>query len=68
MLSLKGFHIVFIVASIMLCLGFGVWAIRSDRLGLGIGSLAVAGALIVYLFKVVSKLSGGADGKDERKR
>ena len=54
-MSLKAFHIVFIVASSALAFGFGAWALHEYRIGgeksleiLGIGSLVVGAALIVY--------------------
>ena len=63
MLSLKAFHVFFIVLSIGLALSFGVWAIRDyctnqnvTNLSLGIGSLAGGAALIGYLCKVFSKI------------
>ncbi len=54
-MSLKAFHIVFVTIAALLCVGFGVWAIRNyqahgDALSMaaGIGSLAVAVVLVVY--------------------
>ena len=54
-MSLKGFHIVFITASLALALGMGVWCLRIWQVnGEGLwlaataGSFAAAGALIVY--------------------
>ncbi len=55
-MSLKAFHIVFIVASTALATGFGAWAIRqyvtaqasAGMLALGIASLLLAGALVAY--------------------
>ena len=55
-MSLKAFHLVFIVASIMLALGFGAWALVnyfSPPGGLrflvaGIASLVIALGLVVY--------------------
>ncbi len=53
--SLKAFHIFFIVVSIALCIGFGVWATRDFarsgswvQLALGVGSFIGSGALVWY--------------------
>jgi len=60
-MSLKAFHIVFVISTILLCFGFGAWAIHARTQGGGLtefvlGLLAIAGglAMIVY-FKVVLK-------------
>lgn len=60
-MSLKAFHIVFVVSTILLCFGFGAWAIHARLEGGGLfefilGLLALAGglAMIVY-FKIVLK-------------
>lgn len=42
-MSLKAFHIVFIVASALLSLGFGVWALAGD------GALSAAAAGVAFL-------------------
>lgn len=62
-MSLKALHIVFIVASIILALGFGAWSLNeySDgaarmNLWFGIGSLVVGVALIFYCRAVLRKL------------
>jgi hypothetical protein len=55
-MSLKAFHVVFIIASTLLAAGFGVWAIRESVAGqgsgidlaLGIASLLLVVALIWY--------------------
>ncbi len=54
-MSLKAFHIFFIVVSIALCVGFGVWATQdftrsgsSAQLALGVGSLIGSGVLVCY--------------------
>ena len=55
-MSLKAFHILFVVAASSLSIGFGVWAIQQYRVGeasrmdlsFGIASLLVGIALIVY--------------------
>lgn len=62
-MSLKALHIVFIVASIVLALGFGVWAFVDYSKGgprsylwYGIGSSIVGLALIFYCRSVLRKL------------
>jgi hypothetical protein len=54
-MSLKAFHIFFIILSTLLALGFGVWAVddfgRSGSglvLTLGVGSFIASGALMWY--------------------
>lgn len=61
-MSLKAFHIFFIVISILTCLGFGAWGIhdygvsnRTVHLILGIASFIVGSALSYYLVKIVAK-------------
>lgn len=55
-MSLKAFHLVFIVASILMCSGTAVWSLMNYRspmgnrwdLALGVGSIAAALGLVVY--------------------
>lgn len=55
-MSLKAFHLVFIVAAILLTLGFAVWSLmnyfapggRMSDLVVGLSSIAAALALVVY--------------------
>jgi hypothetical protein len=52
-MSLKAFHICFIVLSSSVALGFGVWAFQNlerngSRLVVGAGSVVVAGSLLGY--------------------
>lgn len=64
-MSLKAFHIVFVVVSTMLTLGFGAWSIREFRttndmaflLG-GIFSFVLAVALLIYGRWFLRKLQG----------
>lgn len=63
-MSLKAFHIVFVVVSTLLAAGFGAWAIREFRtdgststLVIGISSLLGCVALIVYGRWFLRKLS-----------
>jgi hypothetical protein len=63
-MSLKAFHLVFIIAAIALTLGFGVWSMleyntpHGTRLDLvfGVGSLVAAAALVGYEIYFLKKL------------
>jgi hypothetical protein len=62
-MSLKAFHIVFIVAAILLSLGFGIWELKAwaqvratSDLVFGIASVLVGLGLIVYAKYVLKKL------------
>jgi hypothetical protein len=62
-MSLKAFHVVFVIASIILALGFGAWSLRDyfdggprSNLWFGIGSLIAGIALICYARSVLKKL------------
>lgn len=64
-MSLKAFHIAFVVLSTLLSVGFGVWAVRAYRvtsdvttLLLGIGSFVFGGLLIIYGVWFLRKLKG----------
>ena len=64
-MSLKSFHIVFIILSTALALAFGVWAARDYgesrnwiHLALGIASFAASGVLAVYGVWFLRKLKG----------
>jgi hypothetical protein len=64
-MGLKAFHVFFIVAATLLCLGFGVWSIRayagSGRSGLlvsGLVSLAAGAGLPGYGVWFLRKLKG----------
>ncbi len=54
-MSLKLFHIVFIILAIATALGFGVWALDRYRT-LAIASLIFSSALAVYFFWFIKKL------------
>jgi hypothetical protein len=55
-MSLKAFHILFVIASTTLTLGFGFWCVRhfargdgsSVELGLGVASLLLSAGLVCY--------------------
>lgn len=62
-MSLKAIHIVFIVASIVLALGFGAWSLNEfahggarSNLWFGVGSLLAGLLLIIYGKAVLKKL------------
>ena len=62
-MSLKALHIVFIVASIVLALGFGAWSLNEyahdggrSNLWFGIGSLLAGLLLIIYSKAMLRKL------------
>jgi hypothetical protein len=63
-MSLKAFHFVFIVASIALAFGFGVWSMLNYRsahgnvwdLVMGLGAFAVGIALVLYERYFLKKL------------
>jgi hypothetical protein len=62
-MSLKNFHIFFIVVSIVFSAGFGIWCLFSQdgasRAGarvMGTASLIAAVGLVMYLFRLVKKL------------
>ena len=61
MISLKGFHLFFIVVSILTCAGFGAWGIhdyqlsgRTVHLILGAASGLSGMLLIWYLVRIIS--------------
>ena len=62
-LSLKIFHIIFILASIILSFAFGTWAWQYHQvnamplyLGFSLVSYIFGIALVIYLIKVIKKL------------
>ncbi len=64
-MSLKTFHIFFIVVSTALCLGFGVWTTQDFaesgswvNLGLGVGSFIGSILLVCYGVWFLRKLKG----------
>ncbi len=64
-MSLKAFHIFFIVASMALCVGFGVWATQDFarsgswvNLSLGVGSFIGSILLACYGVWFLRKLKG----------
>ena len=62
-MSLKALHLVFITASLALCIGFGVWGFAqyqesrsSVDLAYGVGSVIGVAALIAYGWYFLKKL------------
>ncbi len=62
-MSLKAFHIVFIIASFLLAMFFGAWSLNAFfkggtviDLAMGVGSLAVGIALVFYGKAILKKL------------
>ena len=54
-MSLKGFHVLFVCAAVLLSIGVGMWSLQQQRQGhagdwlvWAIGSFAVAVALVAY--------------------
>ena len=67
-MSLKALHVCFIILSILLALGFGVWTARDFtstknlmNLGMGIASFLGVIALLGYLFWFLSKMKRVGD-------
>ena len=54
-MSLKAFHIVFILLSIGLALGLGIWALKFSHFGPGVAAFAGAAGLGYYLLWFVRK-------------
>lgn len=62
-MSLKAFHVVFIIASILLAFGFAAWALKNHSTGgqasllyYGIGSGVAGVGLVGYFAYVLKKL------------
>ena len=47
-MNLKGFHVVFISASVLLALGLGAWCLKGQNRGAAAASFAVAALLVGY--------------------
>ena len=64
-MSLKAFHVFFLVMSVLISVGFGAWAIREYRSGsditnlyMGVGSFFAAAVLCIYGAWFLRKLRG----------
>ncbi|MEM1245001.1 MAG: hypothetical protein AAGA81_08015 [Acidobacteriota bacterium] len=55
-MSLRSFHVVFIVGAVLLGVAFAGWALASGRTGLGVLSLVVSSALAGYCWFFVRRL------------
>lgn len=57
-MSLKAFHVVFILFSLAITVGFGLWALKTnpEYRGWGIASLVAAAGLVVYGVMFLQKL------------
>jgi hypothetical protein len=62
-MSLKAFHVVFVVASTLCALGFGAWSVAAytrtgagGALAMSIGAFAAAAVLVWYGFWFLRKL------------
>ena len=62
-MSLKAFHVFFVVVSTLLALGFGAWSVndysrtgQGGTLAMGIAGFVAAGALVWYGFWFLRKL------------
>lgn len=62
-MSLKAFHVFFVIVSVLCALGFGAWSIADYRrtgsgsvLALGVAGFVAAAALIFYGFWFLRKL------------
>ncbi|MDA0745340.1 MAG: hypothetical protein O2954_02410 [bacterium] len=51
-MSLKAFHIFFMIVSILFCLGFGVWAVQDGGENLAMGLVSLAGCPVLTLYGV----------------
>jgi len=55
-MGVKNIHLVLIVVSIVLSLGFGLWALNHGCAVWGYGSFAVAAGLVIYCVQFVKKM------------
>jgi len=55
-MDLKYIHVTLIVVSILLSLGFGLWALMHYYTASGVCSFAVAVGLIIYCVKFIKKM------------
>lgn len=57
-MSLKAFHVVFVVFSLGITIGFGLWALKTNPAykGWGIASFVAAAGLLVYGVTFLQKL------------
>ena len=62
-MSLKAFHLIFITAAVLLAFGFGAWMLQvhedsgaAGDYNMGIGSIVVGVALVIYEIYFLRKL------------
>jgi hypothetical protein len=55
-MGIKYIHVVLIVVSIILCLGFGFWSLNHYNTVTGYCSFAIAVALIIYLVQFIKRM------------
>ena len=62
-MSLKAFHLIFITAAVLLAFGFGAWMLQVHKdsgaagdYNMGIGSIVVGVALVIYEIYFLRKL------------
>ena len=55
-MGIKNIHVLLIVISILLCLGFGIWALYHNFTVWGYASFAITFALVIYLIQFIKKM------------
>lgn len=57
-MSLKAFHVLFVVIAGLLCAGFGVWCFQSANALTGIVSFAALAGLVVFEINFLRRMKG----------
>ena len=57
-MSLKAFHLFFVVIAALLCIGFGVWCFQSNSTLAGILSFAAVVALAIFEVNFLRRMRG----------
>jgi len=55
-MGIKNIHVLLIVISILLCLGFGFWTLNHDYMIWGYASFAITLGLVIYLIQFIKKM------------
>jgi len=55
-MGIKYIHVILIIVSILLSLGFGLWTLNHDFMAWGYCSFVIAVALIIYCVKFIQKM------------
>jgi len=63
--SLKIFHLFFILMSTLLCMGSGVWLLDGGYYFYGIVALVASGGLIYYGFNFLKKMRGNSSNNQD---